>query len=243
MSWNRVFVLVTGLLLGILNVEAYTINNFLNLNLREENTSSVQNELEEQLPTSTVSFSSCTNPVYECPEIIRLSWQNMPPFIDKKPSENTSAKSNVVGVFKDILHHAFRICCHPCSANVQYSRGGNTTNSLHSQLFSKKALGILPVHSDDQKLYGGELPYIHVLTSPGLMLIMNQENFQRDGRLKVWSALAGTWTVLVPSILLVVIAGICIWALVSGTLIKYIVTDHLYIVTSSGRVTPYNRLK
>ncbi|XP_031568964.1 uncharacterized protein LOC116303543 [Actinia tenebrosa] len=206
----QVFVLVYGCIFAfaVLKVEAPFVFNFLNLNLREKNHSVIDKELNSQVPD--VSFSDSTDPTPECPKDIRLAWQRMPPFIDKKSSRNSS---EVKGVFTDILNHAFRICCHPCEANVKYSDEQNTTSSLHAQLFSKKAEAILPVHSDDQELYGGGLPYVQVLTSPGLMLIMNQEDFQKDGRLKVWNALAGTWTVLVPSILLVIIAGICIWAL------------------------------
>lgn len=214
----RVFVLVScGCLFAVLKVEAFTISNFLNLNLLEKNKSLVKKELERQIKVPEV-FTGCLNPVYDCPEKIRLAWQRMPPFIDKKSSQKNSSSNEVKGVFADILNHAFQICCHPCDANVKYSNEQNTTTALHAQLFAKKAEAILPVHSDDKKFYGGELPYVQVLTSPGLMLIMNQEDFQKDGRLKVWNALAGTWTVLVPSILLVVIAGICIWALVSLTI-------------------------
>jgi len=73
---------------------------------------------------------------------------------------------------------------------------------------------IIPVQSDEGK-YGGSLPYIKILDSPGVVLIVPHS----DSSVKEWKvvlkAVLGTWPVVLMAVLMSSVAGVFIWALVS----------------------------
>ena len=83
-----------------------------------------------------------------------------------------------------------------------------------------EATVILPVRSvDGGKTYGGSYKFVGVLRTPGVVLIMNRELVDQDGRVSAWKALAQTWPIVAISLILSALAGICVWALVSCSII------------------------
>ena len=66
--------------------------------------------------------------------------------------------------------------------------------------------------------YGGQLAFIKVLESPGLVVIGNKDNAKESDLNVLWKAIYNEWPIVFISLLLYAISGIFIWALVSTTL-------------------------
>ena len=85
--------------------------------------------------------------------------------------------------------------------------------ALRHNLLHRSADMIIPVHNDEEK-YGGNVPYIKILDSPGVILIT-----PHSGTVKKWSmvfnAVFGTWPVVLMAFLMSSVAGVVIWVLVS----------------------------
>ena len=93
---------------------------------------------------------------------------------------------------------------------------------LHANIFHGDAAIGLPVYIENEFLdftYAGGLGFIKVLESPGLILIADKNSAKENGKQIVWRAITNEWPVMLISLLLCAISGICVWALVSQALI------------------------
>jgi len=59
---------------------------------------------------------------------------------------------------------------------------------------------------------------VPVLQSPGDVLLLDSEKFDIEEQNKVWKSFGAVWLVVALSLLLSLVAGVCIWALVSNPL-------------------------
>ena len=127
------------------------------------------------------------------------------------------------GIFRDVLDRALSKCCSILSggnkAFIDYkAQAAANISLLHQDILKGEADLILPVQSDDDR-YKSYLPYLKILESPGIVLIQRTDSFQRwDGKnILLWNAISSCWPIVVLTLLLSFVAGMCVWAMVSGS--------------------------
>lgn len=101
---------------------------------------------------------------------------------------------------------------------------------LHANIFHGDAAIGLPVYIENEFFdftYAGDLEFIKVLESPGLVLIADKNSAKEYGKQVVWRAIANEWPVMLISLLLSAISGICVWALVSQTFIFVFINSNI----------------
>ncbi|XP_048585095.1 uncharacterized protein LOC5507371 [Nematostella vectensis] len=156
-----------------------------------------------------------------CPSVLNIGWLDRPPLIyngnnASEPRDDASVK--VVGIFPRILQGAINICCsraRMCGQRIalNFSRSARNALELDRGLIDMSYDFILPVDISDGETNYGSYPYIHVLSSPGLMLICHKQRRIERSRVQVLKILQNTWPVVVVTFLLTACAGITIWAL------------------------------
>ena len=145
----------------------------------------------------------------------------MPPFVTRNPnsSDYHTSKSNTTidGILPYILKLALKLCCAVLEKNetvVSYQHHPvHDKSELHKAIMKDEIHLIFPVQSDDDK-YKKYLPYLKLFESPGIVFIRSQDSISRG--IQDWSAaLRNCWPIVVLTLLLSIVAGICVWALVS----------------------------
>ncbi|KAJ7336664.1 hypothetical protein OS493_011885 [Desmophyllum pertusum] len=100
---------------------------------------------------------------------------------------------------------------------MRYLSVSENSSALHDMIFSDDTGLVFPV--PDNWFVGSKRHYIHILDSPGVVLIRRETSFSiatdRSGQL--FKAVLGTWPIVVISILMSSLAGICIWMLEPST--------------------------
>ena len=177
------------------------------------------------LPTDIPSDSPC--PVLTpdlCSRVINITWLPKPPFMlqHKNASDNvTDENADLKGVFYSVIGRAVQFCCKHFDlrgTRLQYTHKVWNKSMLHANIFHGDAAIGLPVYIENEFFdftYAGSLRFIKVLESPGLILIADKNNAREHGKQVVWRAIANEWPVMLISLLLCAISGICVWALVS----------------------------
>ena len=150
-----------------------------------------------------------------CSKTLNVSWLSKPPFT------NSSGNSYPYGILHEVLETALNRCGaleaveeKPC---IRYNipAAANKSTLLQDILHDRAHL-ILPVHSDDQRLYKGFLSYIKILESPGFALIRKNDSQQSDDKNAILlNAIRGCWPIVMLTLLLSSVAGLCVWVLVS----------------------------
>ena len=110
------------------------------------------------------------------------------------------------------------------SAASQRKRAWNAPWNAPSppRIFSCRHDNVMTTRDKNEFLdftYAGGLGFIKVLESPVLILIADKNSAKENGKQIVWRAIANEWPVMLISLLLCAISGICVWALVSQALI------------------------
>ena len=152
-----------------------------------------------------------------CPREVNISWQLRPPFtLEQNSTNNEDQPTN--GIFHRALELALKECCELYRGNkpiMRYLSVSENSSALHDMIFSDDTGLVFPV--PDNWFVGSKRHYIHILDSPGVVLIRRETSFSiatdRSGQL--FKAVLGTWPIVVISILMSSLAGICIWMLVS----------------------------
>lgn len=152
-----------------------------------------------------------------CPREVNISWQLRPPFtLEQNATNNEDQPTN--GIFHRALDLALKQCCEFYRGNkpiMRYLSVSENSSALHDMFFSDDTSLVFPVQ--DNWFVGSNRHYIHILDSPGVVLIRRETSFSiatdRSGQL--FKAVLGTWPIVVISILMSSLAGICIWMLVS----------------------------
>ena len=193
-----------------------------------ETTSWTQNtERAKTLPTEMPENTDCRSVFFEhCSRVINITWLSTPPFMFQH--KNTSDHANnenadLKGVFYNIIGRAVQFCCkhfdeRKRGTHFQYTHKAWNKSMLHTNIFHGDAAVGLPVYIENEFFsfhYAGSLEFIKVLESPGLILITDRMSAREHRKEMVWRAIANEWPIMLISLLLCAISGICVWALVS----------------------------
>lgn len=156
---------------------------------------------------------------YTCPDQVKISWLQAAPFLYDASSNDDNTEEhtpNMKGIFHEVLTRAIGNCCKFFAGKIpqiRFLERAPNLMALRGQLLHRLADMILPVHNDEEK-YGGSLPYIKILDSPGVVLIVPHSSTVKKWNL-VFKAILGTWPVVLMAFLMSSVAGVIIWALVS----------------------------
>ena len=177
-------------------------------------------------PGENVSTFSTEAPVqtaycdYVCSRVISITWLSFAPFIFQ-PKNNTTETETLDGVFYSIIGRAVQICCKHFDnrgTRLEYTHKAENINTLHANIFYDKASIAMPVYIENEffdQHYGGTLAFIKVLESPGLVVIGNKDDVKQNDLKVLWKTIYNQWPIVLISVLLCAISGICVWVLVS----------------------------
>ena len=155
-----------------------------------------------------------------CSRVISITWLSFAPFIFQ-PKNNTKQTEKLDGVFYRIIGRAVQICCKHfdnSGTRLEYTHKAQNINTLHANIFYDKASVGMPVYIENgffEQNYGGTLAFIKVLESPGLVVIGNKDDVKQNDLKVLWKTIYNQWPIVLISVLLCAISGICVWALVS----------------------------
>lgn len=171
--------------------------------------------LQEFMATSLVQ-----NPVRfdkpMCPREVNISWKLRPPYTLKR--NESGNQSSVVGIFQQTLDFALEKCCKfygDRKPRLRYLAASSNSSELLRNIFNEevKKSVVFPIHKDQLVGYTGPFEYINIIDSPGVVLIQrNPGTTERCDHLS--KAILAAWPIVVLSLLLSCLAGICIWMLV-----------------------------
>ena len=165
------------------------------------------------------SYGSKPGVLNGCPRQLNASWLLRPPF-----TTNSGGTANEVG---GMFHYVFDLALNKCYAKLEE---GNKTrinfktqalnrSQLHDLILNYSVHLILPVQSDEDKIYKMILPFIKILDSPGVVLIQ-RSNLTCDHsswirNREIWNAIGSCLPIVALTILLSFVAGIFVWMVVS----------------------------
>ena len=170
-----------------------------------------------------------------CPAILHVSWLAKPPLFKQFAVTNSSESGHHFGgiILYEVLDLALYWCCivrvpEGKKPTLLYKLQSNKSG-LHDDILGDKADLILPVQSDDEEKYQGYLTYFKIFESPGIALIKRTYHYQRgDGKsVLLWNAIASCWPIVVLTLLLSLVAGMCVWAMVSENIFKIFLISHV----------------
>ena len=173
----------------------------------------------DSIPASADFVDDCLAWPFTCPNEVKISWLQAAPFLydanrnDSKSKEHTP---NITGVFHKVLTRAIGSCCKILAGKIpqiRFLKKAPNLMALRGQLLDRSTDMIIPVHSDEEK-YGGSLPYVKILDSPGVVLIVRHSSPVKKWNL-VFKAVLGTWPVVLMAFLMSSVAGVIVWVLVS----------------------------
>ena len=182
-------------------------------------------DLPKDIPSNRKCFSGY-GPIGPCSRVINITWLPTPPFMFQQKNTTVHAKNenaDLKGVFYNIIGRAVQFCCkhfdqRERGTRFQYTHKAWNKSMLHTNIFHGDAAVGLPVYIENEFFsfhYAGSLEFIKVLESPGLILITDRMSAREHRKEMVWRAIANEWPIMLISLLLCAISGICVWALVS----------------------------
>ena len=161
-----------------------------------------------------------------CPGKLYASWLLRPPFVTM-PNRSGSRNGNGVqigGILHEVLDLSLTKCCAILDKTgnktaIEYKfQAADNRSMLHKDILHEEADLILPVQSDDKDIYKCYLPYLKILESPGIVLIQRSDSQYRGSKIfLLWNAISSCWPIVVLTLLLSLIAGMCVWAMVSDS--------------------------
>ena len=163
-------------------------------------------------PNVTYERGTCTL-TSACPEEVKIAWQVRPPFTVANASEDQS----IHGIFHRALNFALKQCCvyyHGTRPIMRYLAVSENTSVLHYNIFSGDANLVFPIQ-DDLFIDRNRWQYINILNSPGTVLVRREAAYPINKGGELFKAILGTWPIVVLSLLMSSLAGVCIWILVS----------------------------
>lgn len=183
-------------------------------------------ESATNVPTEAPFNTDCGPGVFleYCSGVINFTWLSIPPLIfDHQNVSHQLINENpdLKGVFYNIIGRAVQFCCKYHTnrgTRLQFNHKAWNKSMLHKNIFHGDADIGLPVYIENELIefsYAGSLEFIKILESPGLVLIMDKNNVKESSKQVVWRAIANEWPIMLISLLLCAISGICVWALVS----------------------------
>ena len=157
----------------------------------------------------------------QCPRELNASWLLRPPF-----TTNSGETANEVrGMFHYVFDLALNKCCAILHAGnktrINFKTQALNRSQLHDLILNHDSIHlILPVQSDEDKIYKKTLPFIKILDSPGVVLI-RRSNLTCDPdsswcrNREIWNAISSCLPIVALTILLSFVAGIFVWMMVS----------------------------
>ena len=174
---------------------------------------------------STFSTKAPVRQLSKCARVISITWLSFAPFIFQPKNNTTKTETelngNVTGVFYSIIGRAVQFCCKHFDnrgTRLEYTHKAENIYTLHANIFYDKASVGMPVYIENElssQTYGGTLAFIKVLESPGLVVIGNKDDVKQNDSKLLWKTIYNQWPIVLISVLLCAISGICVWALVS----------------------------
>jgi len=209
------FQLAFAILFSMLHTSSMSSCNFMSTSLQNFD-GNCETESLQDFPSSSESRTVGSS----CPENIQVSWLHRQPLIYQNTSKPN--ESDPVGVFVDLLRSSLSVCCRMNGAsppNISFDAvPARNLDELHSKVHQNSPYQssiIMPINVDTSEKYFGMLMAVPVLQSPGDVLLLDSEKFDTEEQNKVWKSIGGVWLVVALSVLLSLVAGVCIWALVS----------------------------
>ena len=155
----------------------------------------------------------------QCPRELNVSWLLRPPFATNS-GENAS---EVRGMFHYVFDLALNKCCAILDAGtktiINFKTQALNRYQLHNLILNDSVHLILPVQSDEDKIYKKNLPFIKILDSPGVVLIQRSNLTQHSSWMmtnrEIWNAISSCLPIVALTILLSFVAGISVWMMVS----------------------------
>ena len=163
--------------------------------------------------------ANCIDPRL-CSPVISITWLSFAPFIFQAKN-NTTQTEKLDGVFYSIIGRAVQFCCKHFDnrgTRFEYTHKAENIDTLHANIFYDKASIGMPVYIENEffdQHYGGTLAFIKVLESPGLVVIGNKDDVKQNDLKVLWKTIYNQWPIVLISVLLCAISGICVWVLVS----------------------------
>ena len=161
-----------------------------------------------------------------CPEKLDASWLLRPPFVTvpNRSRNRNGSGVQIGGILHEVLDLSLRKCCAILNKTgnktaIKYKfQAADNRSMLHKDILHEEADLILPVQSDDKDKYKSYLPYLKILESPGIVLIQKSDPQYRGSKnILLWNAISSCWPIVVLTLFLSIIAGMCVWAMVSDS--------------------------
>ena len=176
--------------------------------LSQESISFVDRMLEQ-------SYRSKRRTLNVCPRELNASWLLRPPFTTNS-GENAS---EVRGMFHYVFDLALNKCCAILNAGnktiINFKTRALNRSQLHNLILNDSVHLILPVQSDEDKIYKKTLPFIKILDSPGVVVIRRSNHSSWIRNREIWNAISSCLPIVALTILLSFGAGIFVWMMVS----------------------------
>ena len=151
---------------------------------------------------------------FVCPRELKIAWQVRPPFTLGK---NASEDQSIDGIFHQALDFALEKCCAFFNGKrpvMRYLAESENSSALHGNIFSGDTNLVFPIQ-DDLYIDKRRWRYINILDSPGTVLVRREATYSNNKGGELVKAILGTWPIVVLSLLMSSLAGVCIWMLVS----------------------------
>ena len=157
-----------------------------------------------------------------CPVEVKVSWQLQPPFtLENYPKED---QPQVNGILHEALEFALEKCCtfyNGKKSTMQYLAISENSSALQRMALKEDENISLSFPFQPEWYLDGRRRYINIFDSPGIVIIRRgPSHTTKEKRAQLLKAILGAWPVVVLSLLMSSLAGICIWMLVS---------PHLYL--------------
>ena len=155
-----------------------------------------------------------------CPGELKVSWKLQPPFTLENYSRQYQPQVN--GILHKALEFALQKCC-------AFYRGENTTMRYLAMSDNSSALQRTALKEDISLTFPFQRDwyisrsrrYINIFDSPGIVIIRRgPSHTPKERQTQLLKVILGAWPIVVLSLLMSSLAGICIWMLVS---------PHLYL--------------
>lgn len=151
-----------------------------------------------------------------CPSEVNVSWQLRPPYTLENYSKEDQPQVN--GILHQALEFALEKCCTFYRGNkttMRYLAMSDNSSALQRTAFMENISSVSVPFQRDWYI-GRSRRYINIFDSPGIVMIRRgPSHTTAERRVQLLKAILGTWPIVVLSLLMSSLAGICIWMLVS----------------------------
>lgn len=149
-----------------------------------------------------------------CPKEVNISWQLRPPYtLERNTSDD---QPNVDGIFHQVLDFTLDKCCAfygETKPILRYLDVSSISSALLRNIYNEDVSFVFPVRKDQRLGYSRY--YINIMDSPGVVLIQRKPAYSIKRADQLFTAILSAWPIVVLSLLMSCLAGICIWMLVS----------------------------